>query len=540
MAKILARSLNCERGGPTISPCGQCESCVTIAAGTSVDVIEMDAASNRSVDDVRDLRERVAYAPTGGHWKVYILDEAHMLTKEAWNAFLKTLEEPPPNTVFVLATTESHKVMATIADRCQRFDFQRPSLEQISEVLNRVAAAESIEVEEGAVAMIARSASGSFRDALGTLDQLVAFSGNRVELKDVLEMLGAADADLLFEAVDAVVAEDPKGVLLGVEKMARSGRDPSQFARDLLAHLRHLLIAQTTGEVPTSFVVTATDTARTQAQAAAIKPANLVRTIDELADALTAVREGDDARLAVEIALLKAARPDLDPDTAGLLRRIERLENGSASPAGPVTAGDPPSLPVAKASSGMVPLTVPPAGEAAPQDDPPPGEEEEAEPEASTDPAPPAGGADLGDHPEQQLQRRDGGTKSATGPAGQELLSLEEIQRVWPAVLHKLSETAPALAATLEGARPVSYGEEGLEVGFPPEMTFNKKKADSPERRDTVAAAFAAVTGTGLRPTYVLLEGEAPPDTPAPGSEEIDEDELLERLKSEFDAEEVS
>jgi DNA polymerase III subunit gamma/tau len=488
MAKILARSLNCERGGPTVTPCGECESCLTIAGGTSVDVIEMDAASNRSVDDVRDLRERVAYAPTGGRWKVYILDEAHMLTKEAWNAFLKTLEEPPPSTVFVLATTESHKVMATIADRCQRFDFQRPSLEQISEVLNRVAATESIEVEEGAVAMIARSASGSFRDALGTLDQLVAFGGNRVELKDVLEMLGAADADLLFEAVDAVIAEDPKGVLLGVDRMARSGRDPSQFARDLLAHLRHLLIAQTTGEVPTSFVVTATDTARMQAQASAIKPANLVRTIDELADALTAVREGDDARLAVEIALLKAARPDLDPDTAGLLRRIERLEDGGARPAGPVTA------------------------EPAPQDDPAPAEEEEAEAPLEPEQSPPAS----------------------------EELSLEEIQRVWPAVLQKLGETAPAVASALEGARPVSFGDGGLEVGFPQDMKFLKKNADTPEKRDTVAAAFAAVTGTGLRPTYVLLEGEAPPDTPAPGSEEIDEDELLERLKSEFDAEEVS
>jgi DNA polymerase-3 subunit gamma/tau len=515
MAKILARSLNCERGGPTVTPCGECESCLTIAAGTSVDVIEMDAASNRSVDDVRDLRERVAYAPAGGHWKVYILDEAHMLTKEAWNAFLKTLEEPPPNTVFVLATTESHKVMATIADRCQRFDFQRPSLEQISEVLTRVAAVESIEVDEGALAMVARSAQGSFRDALGTLDQLVAFGGSHVELNDVLEMLGAADAELLFEAVDAVVAEDPKGVLLGVEKMARSGRDPSQFARDLLAHLRHLLIAQTTGEVPTTFVVTATDTARMQAQAQAIGAATLVRTIDELANALTAVREGDDARMAVEIALLKASRPDLDPDTAGLLRRIERLEGqltGELPAAGPVTAGDPPPAE---------------AGEA------------EATPTAAAEPspsaAPPAGGADLGGPPPKGVV----GPKSETGPAGQSDLSLEEIQRVWPAVLHKLAETAPALAATLEGARPVSFGDDGLEVGFPPDMTFNKKKADRPDQRDTVAAAFAAVTGVGLRPTYVLLDGEAPPDTPAPGSEEINEEELLERLKSEFDAEEV-
>jgi DNA polymerase III subunit gamma/tau len=536
MAKILARSLNCERGGPTVTPCGECESCVTIAAGTSIDVIEMDAASNRSVDDVRDLRERVAYAPAGGHWKVYILDEAHMLTKEAWNAFLKTLEEPPPNTVFVLATTESHKVMATIADRCQRFDFQRPSLEQISEVLTRVAASESIEIDEGAVAMIARSASGSFRDALGTLDQLVAFGGNDVELKDVLEMLGAADADLLFDAVDAVVAEDPKAVLLGVEKMARSGRDPSQFARDLLAHLRHLLIAQTTGEVPTSFVVTATDTARLQAQASAIRPANLIRTIDELAHALTAVREGDDARMAVEIALLKAARPDLDPDTAGLLRRIERLEGqqtGGGQAAGPVTAGDPPP----PARQEGVPPTAPPAAETpapAPKDDPPPAEEEEAESPPSEEAAPPAGGDDIEDSPGRESPI------SETGPAGQDALSLEEIQRVWPAVLQKLEETAPALASALEGARPVSFGEGGLEVGFPPDMTFLKKKADSPDRRDTVAAAFAAVTGTGLRPTYVVLDGEAPPDTPAPGSEEIDEEELLERLKSEFDAEEVS
>jgi DNA polymerase-3 subunit gamma/tau len=555
MAKILARSLNCERGGPTVTPCGECESCVTIASGTSVDVIEMDAASNRSVDDVRDLRERVAYAPAGGHWKVYILDEAHMLTKEAWNAFLKTLEEPPPNTVFVLATTEAHKVMATIADRCQRFDFQRPSLEQISEVLNRVATAESIEVDEGAVAMIARSAQGSFRDALGTLDQLVAFGGDHVELGDVLEMLGAADADLLFEAVDAVVAEDPKGALLGVEKMARSGRDPSQFARDLLAHLRHLLVTQTTGEVPATFVVTATDTARLQAQAGAIPPANLVRTIDELATALTAVREGDDARMAVEIALLKAARPDLDPSTEGLLRRIERLEGGARA-AGPVTAGDPPPLPVAKASSGEVPPTVPPAADPPPPDEPPtepspsdppapaptedpaPAEEEEAEAAPSPEADSPVGDAVGGTPPDRV---GGGGSPAVTGPAGHDPLSLEEIQRVWPAVLQKLEETAPALAHCLEGARPVSFDEEaGLQVGFPPDMTFLKKNADSPEKRDTVAAAFAAVTGQGLRPVYVLLDGEAPPDTPAPGSEEIDEEELLERLKSEFDAEEVS
>jgi DNA polymerase-3 subunit gamma/tau len=515
MAKILARSLNCERGGPTVTPCGECESCLTIAAGTSIDVIEMDAASNRSVDDVRDLRERVAYAPAGGRWKVYILDEAHMLTKEAWNAFLKTLEEPPPNTVFVLATTESHKVMATIADRCQRFDFQRPSLEQISEVLNRVAAAESIELDEGAAGMIARSAQGSFRDALGTLDQLVAFGGSTVGLDEVLEMLGAADAELLFDAVDAVAAADPKAVLIGVERMAGSGRDPSQFARDLLAHLRFLLVTQTTGEVPTSFVVTATDSSRLEAQANAVGPAALVRTIDELADALTAVREGDDARMAVEIALLKAARPDLDPTTEGLLRRIERLESqltGGSPPAGPVGAGDSPPPPVAKASSGEVPPTPPPAGESPPAD--------EVEPDVVEEPEP-------AEEPEVPVQGAD--------------LDLEELQRIWPAVVQKLAEKAPALVATFEGARPVGIGDQGLQIGFPADRTFNKKKAESPDRREAVAAAFEAVTGTSIRPNYVTLDEDA---DDAGGADEVekaavDEEAMLERLKSEFDAEEV-
>ncbi len=543
MAKILARSLNCERGGPTVTPCGECESCLTIAAGSSIDVIEMDAASNRSVDDVRDLRERVAYAPSGGRWKVYILDEAHMLTKEAWNAFLKTLEEPPPNTVFILATTESHKVMATIADRCQRFDFQRPSLEQISEVVQRVAVAEGIEVDDGAVATIARSASGSFRDALGTLDQLVAYGGNQVGLEDVLQLLGAADAELLFGAVDAVIAEDPKAVLLGVEEMAGSGRDPSQFARDLLAHLRHLLVTQTVGEVPNTFVVTATDEGWMAAQAQAVGAATLVRTIDELSAALTAVREGDDARMAVEIALLKAARPDLDPSTEGLLRRIERLEQGTGGPraAGPVGAGDPPPLPVAKASSGEVPPTPPPAAEAPPIDaQGPEASDEDSTPSAEDDS--PAGGAAAG-VPHSGGDREAGsehmGEAAATGPAGQ--LDLEQVVRVWPAVLDQLMQTAPALAATFEGARPVAFDAEEMTVtvGFPADHTFNKRKAEAPDKREQMAAALETVLGQKLRPAYAVLEGEqASPEAEAE-EDGVDHEALVEKIKSEFDAEEV-
>ncbi|MDQ2621910.1 MAG: DNA polymerase III subunit gamma/tau, partial [Actinomycetota bacterium] len=400
MAKILAASLNCENGGPTLTPCGVCESCRSIQAGTSVDVIEMDAASNRSVDDIRGLRDRVAFAPTQGSWKVYILDEAHMLTKEAWNAFLKTLEEPPPNTVFILATTEAHKVMPTIADRCQRFDFQRPSIEMLSEVITRVSAAESIELDPPAVSMISRAASGSFRDALGTLDQLVAYSGKSIKLDDVLELLGAADADLLFGVVDGIIASDPKAVLASVETMAQSGRDPARFARDLLGHLRVLLVTQTTGDIPEAFAVTASDGARLTAQANGIGPATLIRTIDELAGALGTIREGDEARLAVEVALLKAARPDLDPSSEGLMRRIEKLERSGASPAS-ASAQAPAAAPAAAAPAG------PPREAAVPDPRPetPPSPEtpsvagsppapETAEPEVTAEATPPEASVD--------------------------------------------------------------------------------------------------------------------------------------------------
>ncbi|HEX6603095.1 MAG TPA: DNA polymerase III subunit gamma/tau [Solirubrobacterales bacterium] len=515
MAKILARSLNCERGGPTVTPCGECDSCRAIAAGTSIDVIEMDAASNRSVEDVRDLRERVAYAPAAGRWKVYILDEAHMLTKEAWNAFLKTLEEPPPSTVFVLATTEAHKVMPTIADRCQRFDFGRPSLDEISEVLNRVAAAEEIEIDSGAVTMIARSAQGSFRDALGTLDQLVAFGGRAVGLDSVLQVLGAADADLLFEAVDAVAAEDAKAVLETVEKMARSGRDPSQYARDLLGHLRQLLIAQTTGEVPDSFVVTAVDSDRLAAQAAAVGPATLMRAIDELAAALTAVREGDDARLAVEVALLKAARPDLDPSTEGLLRRLERLERR-------IAGGAPTTAEAAPASAAK-------AREPAPKAQAP----EPAAPEAK-EPAP------AEPNPEEPAPAVDDPGPPLEGEDGQ--IEFAELVRLWPAVLDQMRQSGSAmLSALFEGARPIALDREAavLRIGFPASATFNKRKAEAAEQRERFSEALRTTIGEQLRPVYVLLDGEPEPAPEPESAEAVDEAALLERLKSEFDAEEV-
>src|SRR5881392_522601 len=341
MAKILAACLNCVNG-PTVEPCGVCDSCVSIASATSLDVIEMDAASNNSVDDIRDLRESVAYAPVSGRHKVYILDEAHMLSQQAWNAFLKTLEEPPPNTIFVLATTEANKVLPTVVDRCHRFDFKRPTAEQVAGVVRRVAEAEQIDVGAEAVALIARHATGSFRDALGTLEQLVTYSGATIALDDVLAVLGVADADLLFGALDAIAAGDARAALLAADRLNESGRDASQFLRDLEGHARDLLVVGTLGgEVPAELSVSPERDTRLAEQAARVPRIAVVRLLDLLAAALEAIKAGADARTQLELALVKAASPDVDPSTRALLARVAQLESALAGGApGPAPAGN--------------------------------------------------------------------------------------------------------------------------------------------------------------------------------------------------------
>ena len=344
MAKILASCLNCEQG-PTITPCGVCDSCRSIATATSLDVVEMDAASNNSVDDIRDLRESVAYAPVSGRQKVYILDEAHMLSTAAWNAFLKTLEEPPPNTVFVLATTEAQKVLPTVVDRCHRFDFARPSADQIISVLQRAATEEKIELPDAAAALIARHATGSFRDALGTLEQLTTYGGSTVAVQDVLAVLGIADGELLFAAVDAVAAGDVRAALITVARLSESGRDPGRFFSDLEGHARELLVVGAIGEVPASLRLTEERDRRLGEQAARVGRAEVVRLLDLLAAGMEAMKAGSEPRTQLELALIKAAAPDVDPSREALLTRIERLEaqvtGGGGAPAAPVTPAAP-------------------------------------------------------------------------------------------------------------------------------------------------------------------------------------------------------
>src|SRR3954469_21334291 len=345
MGKMLAACLNCVTG-PTIEPCGTCESCVSIASATSMDVIEMDAASNNSVDDIRDLRDSVQFAPVSGRYKVYILDEAHMLSPQAWNAFLKTLEEPPPATIFVLATTEAHKVMDTVVDRCHRFDFRRPTVEQLATVVQRVAGKESIEVAPEAVALVARNATGSYRDALGTLEQLVTYSGSSIATEDVLAVLGVADDDLLFGALDAVGARDARAAWQVAARPAESGRDAAVFLRDLEGHTRDVLVVQTLGEVPPQLTMTAERDARLADQARRLTGADSVRMLAPLAAGERLAKDGDDTQTQLEVALVKSAAPEVDPSTRALLARLERVEAALRGGAVQAPAPSAPASPV--------------------------------------------------------------------------------------------------------------------------------------------------------------------------------------------------
>jgi DNA polymerase-3 subunit gamma/tau len=484
MAKLLACALNAE-DGPRVDFAPDDPRARAIMTGQSLDVVEMDAASNNSVDDIRELRENVALAPMGGGRRVYILDEAHMLSNAAWNAFLKTLEEPPAHVVFVLATTEAHKVPATIVDRCHRFDFHRPSLDQIAGVLQRVAAEEGIEVPEPAIGMIARAATGSFRDALGTLEQLVTYGGREVKLDDVLEILGVADVELIFETAETLVEHDPKAALLAVEKLAASGRDVTQFMRDLAAHLRHLFVVQTLGDVPDTFAVTAEHTDRLAAQAGRLAQGEVLRAIDLLAAGLSAIKDGSEPRIQLELALLKAVQPQSDLSIQALLFRIEQLERRLA------------------ASGGAVEEPVP-----APAEDPPP---RAARAVAAAAPA-----SAVAAEPQ-------------AAPSAE--IDLDRLHALWPAVVDEVCKENQMVGAFLREARPTSLDGGRLLVCFQPDAGFSKKKVET--NSQLVRGAVRSLTGAALEIRYDLSE------LPAEAPVLLSEDELLERLKEEFGAKEI-
>jgi DNA polymerase III subunit gamma/tau len=474
LARILAKALNCVQG-PTPDPDGTCHACTAIAAGTSLDVVEMDAASQRGIDDIREIRERVVLQPVEGRYKVYILDEAHQLTDAAFNALLKLIEEPPPHLVFVFCTTELQKMLPTVRSRCQTFVLSRPRLPEIVRYLKHVAEGEQIEAPEAALALIARSARGSFRDAVSTLDQLSSATEGKVTVQAVLQLLGAVEEEALFRLCDFVVDRDTAGALTFLEELADQGQDLGRLVTDLLEHLRHVLLVQHMGEVPDSLPLTDETRERLRAQANQLSEATVLRLCDLLAVAVDDMRQGGDPRLPLELALVKVTRPAADLERESIAYRLEQLESRGHS--GPI--------------QGPGPGTGP--------------EETRREPSPAAEP-----------------------------PS----IELAQLQEAWQrTILPAVEQRSIPTASMLREAHPSQLAEDRLTVEFPAAASFHRQLAEEPKNATLLAEALYEVTGRKLALDFAVGEngGDAAEDEEEPAGEE----EIVQLMKDTFDAREV-
>src|SRR5512132_2181257 len=365
-----ARALNCVRGPPP-EPCNVCDACVSITNGTNLDVTEIDAASHGSVDDARDLREKASYAPAAARFKVYIIDEAHMVTTQGFNAMLKVLEEPPEHVRFIFCTTEPHKVIEAIRSRCQRHDFRRIRTAALVQDFARICEAEGVDIEPAALELVARAADGSHRDGLSRLDQVLTFAGPKVTLADVAQVLGALPVELRFDLAEALAAHRVADVLACVERVVDAGHDLHQFTREALEHLRDLYVLRAAPQSTTLVDVTAETRERLAAQAERFGPGELGRMVGIVGELYLDLRTATDQRLVVEVGLARAAVPEASLDAEALLARIERLERrlSIAGPESPVAAAPAPAVAEPTGRKGpaqAAPARPPPAAQAAP------------------------------------------------------------------------------------------------------------------------------------------------------------------------------
>ena len=326
VAKILAKAVNCEHPVDG-NPCGECETCKAIAAGTSMNVIEIDAASNNGVDNIREIREEVAYSPTTGKYKVYIIDEVHMLSIGAFNALLKTLEEPPSYVIFILATTEAHKIPITILSRCQRYDFKRISINTISSRLMELMEKENVEVEERAIRYIAKKADGSMRDALSLLDQCIAFYlGQKLTYDHVLDVLGAVDTEVFSRFLREILKNDVAQVMKHLEELVMQGRELGQFVSDFTWYLRNLLLLKSSEELEEVLDVSSDNLVLLKEEAGMVREDTLIRFIRVFSELSGQMKFSGSKRVLLEVALIKLCRPQMETDEVSLLERIRMLE----------------------------------------------------------------------------------------------------------------------------------------------------------------------------------------------------------------------
>lgn len=520
MARILAKALLCEKA-PTIDPDGTCEECLAIAAGTHPDVYELDAASRTGVENVREeIINRVHYAPTHGSYKIYIIDEVHMLSTAAFNALLKTLEEPPSHVVFILCTTDPQKVPDTIHSRCQRFDFHRLSVDEITARLGAVCVQEGVEFEPEALELISHQAEGGMRNALTSLEQLAAFGEGHVTLDGAHRILGSLDNEGLTEIVQALGKHDAGACFTWVSHYVETGADIAQFVQELAEHMRNLyLMSLTDADVEISASTSAREVMESELELFGTE--RLSRALSVLGDLMKELRATTNSRLAFEIALTRLLRPESDLTLESLSERIEELEMkllstpslayAQGTPAAPVFAGAMQTpAPVQSMQQPYTPVQTPtpsapvPRPAPAPQPMPTPRPAPAPQPVPSPQPTP----APQPMPAQTQAQAATSSPAASVPPASVDLTNAAALQRMWHSVTSALRKSNPARGVLFMGAKIVADPQnQGVKIVFSPDSSFAYAAAQKKEVKDVLAQSFIEVTGGSVPFQLLMAQG---------------------------------
>lgn len=502
MARILAKALLCEKA-PTIDPDGTCEECLAIAAGTHPDVYELDAASRTGVENVREeIINRVHYAPTHGSYKIYIIDEVHMLSTAAFNALLKTLEEPPSHVVFILCTTDPQKVPDTIHSRCQRFDFHRLSVDEITARLGAVCVQEGVEFEPEALELISHQAEGGMRNALTSLEQLAAFGEGHVTLDGAHRILGSLDNEGLTEIVQALGKHDAGACFTWVSHYVETGADIAQFVQELAEHMRNLyLMSLTDADVEISASTSAREVMESELELFGTE--RLSRALSVLGDLMKELRATTNSRLAFEIALTRLLRPESDLTLESLSERIEELEMkllstpslayAQGTPAAPVAAGAMQTpAPVQSMQQPYTPVQTPTPSAPVPQPVPSP------QPTPVPQPMP----------AQTQAQAATSSPAASVPPASVDLTNAAALQRMWHSVTSALRKSNPARGVLFMGAKiEADPQNQGVKIVFSPDSSFAYAAAQKKEVKDVLAQSFIEVTGGSVPFQLLMAQG---------------------------------
>ncbi|MGB8657066.1 MAG: DNA polymerase III subunit gamma/tau [Candidatus Zixiibacteriota bacterium] len=511
VARILAKALNCKEG-PTPQPCNQCDSCREITIGRSLDVMEIDGASNNSVDDIRALRENIRYVPNQAKYKVYIIDEVHMLSDSAFNALLKTLEEPPAHAIFVFATTEPHKLPQTVLSRCQRFDFRRIATAELVKTIQDIAEKEKLKIDKEASYILARRADGSLRDVLSLLDQVIAYgseseSGGKetktISSELISETLGLVDQEKLFEITDAIAEKDSSKGILILDQLIDSGVDLPEFVNSLLEHLRNLLVAKVAGDSNALFDLSDDYVKKYREKTSAFSDVDVLRMIKAVADLNLSLKRASDPRVLLEMTLLKLLRMESSVSLAEVLEKLDLLKG--CSPGNPHST----SSTRLEASSSQPQTSAP---------------REQSNDPRKTESSSPA---------EEKLIVRT------------EPLSLETIRKGWNEVLGKIKPTKLSLWSLIREGEVVGLEDDMLTVEFHNGKKFHKSQAERRENLNLIQSALGEVFAKPFRLRFELNEMKGTPPAnasnsnsdPGAGTNQIANDPLIKSIFETFDGE---